>query len=78
MTNKISTPPVAARNEVVDAKAWKARREACLSDPGAFHGALAKRHLAWLIPDQGEQGVWAQLDRDSGTWRGWDAKTAAP
>ncbi len=53
-------------------------REACLSDPGAFHGALAKRHLAWLIRDQGERGVWAQLDRDSGTWRGWDATTAAP
>ena len=53
-------------------------REACLSDPGAFHGDMAKRNLCWLLPDQGSSGVWAFFDADAGAWTGWDAKTAQP
>lgn len=50
-------------------------REACISDPGAFHGAMAKRNLCWLLPDQGSNGVWAFFDADAGAWTGWDART---
>lgn len=53
-------------------------RRACLDDPGRFHGNQAKRHLCWLLRDQGPNGVWAFWDDDRGTWHGWDASTAAP
>jgi acrylyl-CoA reductase (NADPH)/3-hydroxypropionyl-CoA dehydratase/3-hydroxypropionyl-CoA synthetase len=47
-------------------------REACQDDPGAFHGAIAKRHICWLLP---EHGVWAYFDETQGQWTGWDATT---
>ena len=72
MTNKAPAP---MRNPIVDAEAWHALRQDCRNDPGAFHGGLAKRHLHWLLPDQGEAGVWAAFDADAGAWSGWDAKT---
>lgn len=53
-------------------------REACLDDPGRFHGDMAKRNLCWLLPDQGEAGVWAYLDAAKNSWTGWDARTGAP
>ncbi|WP_420392142.1 AMP-binding protein [Acuticoccus sp.] len=52
-------------------------RAACLDDPGAFHGALAKREIAWFLPDEGKAGVWASLDDERG-WTGWDAATLEP
>jgi len=52
-------------------------RAACLDDPGAFHGDLARRLLCWFLPDQGAAGAWAFLDPDAG-WTGWDAVTGAP
>lgn len=69
------TAPTAHYNTVTDAAAWRAMRDDCVRDPGAFHGALAKRNLCWLLPDQGEAGVWAQYDSDAKAWAGWDAKT---
>ena len=75
MTTRPTTP---ARNPIPDADAWRRMREACRADPGGFHGALAKRHIHWLLPDQGENGAWASFDSDAGAWRGWDARTAEP
>jgi len=74
---KGSVAPVPAQhNTIVDKAAWQAMREACLADPGRFHGDLAKRHICWFLPDQGQSGVWAFVDAD--VWTGWDAKTGAP
>jgi acrylyl-CoA reductase (NADPH)/3-hydroxypropionyl-CoA dehydratase/3-hydroxypropionyl-CoA synthetase len=69
---------VPARNDIVDAAAWGKMRAACLDNPGTFHGDMAKRHLAWLLPDQGKNGVWAQFDPEPEKWAGWDAVTAEP
>jgi len=71
-------PPPAERNLIRDAAAWRSMREACRSDPGAFHGASAKRRICWLLPDEGEAGVWAAYDDGAGAWKGWDAITAEP
>ncbi|MGJ3230795.1 MAG: AMP-binding protein [Oceanicaulis sp.] len=53
-------------------------REACLADPGRFHGDLAKRHLCWFLPEVGESGAWAFQDGRSRRWTGWDARSGAP
>ncbi|MDJ0686534.1 MAG: AMP-binding protein [Alphaproteobacteria bacterium] len=53
-------------------------RAACTSDPGAFHGALAKRQICWLLEEEGEDGVWAFWDAAQERWRGWHAVTGAP
>ncbi len=50
-------------------------RQACLDDPGAFHGARAKQTLCWLLHDQGPNGVWASWNAAQKGWVGWDAKT---
>ncbi|MEM7781278.1 MAG: AMP-binding protein [Pseudomonadota bacterium] len=50
-------------------------RKECRGDPGAFHGAIAKRHICWLLE---EQNCWAFFDEANGIWRGWDAQTGAP
>jgi acrylyl-CoA reductase (NADPH)/3-hydroxypropionyl-CoA dehydratase/3-hydroxypropionyl-CoA synthetase len=71
----IAKAPIAERNAVTDAETWRAMREACLENPGAFHGDLAKRHICWLLPDQGAHGVWAAFDDEAKAWTGWDAKT---
>ncbi|MEL7030391.1 MAG: AMP-binding protein, partial [Pseudomonadota bacterium] len=34
--------------------------------------------MAWLIRTDGGDEAWAFWDADRSTWRGWDAKTAAP
>ena len=37
-------PPSEARiNPLTDRSAWEREREACLRDPGAYHGEIAKR-----------------------------------
>ncbi len=46
---------------------WRAMREACVEDPGAFHGAIAARVLHWYHPDL---DAWLTRGSD-GTWRGW-------
>ncbi|MEO1648280.1 MAG: acetyl-coenzyme A synthetase N-terminal domain-containing protein, partial [Pseudomonadota bacterium] len=50
-------------------------REACRQDPGAFHGAIAKRQICWFLPDQ---NAWAFYDEAQGGWRGWSATDASP
>jgi acrylyl-CoA reductase (NADPH)/3-hydroxypropionyl-CoA dehydratase/3-hydroxypropionyl-CoA synthetase len=70
----VPTPEV---NEISDRARWEEMREACLRDPAAFHGALAKRTVCWFLPDEGDTGVWAWWDSAAGRWRGWDATTGA-
>ncbi|MEE4206794.1 MAG: AMP-binding protein, partial [Erythrobacter sp.] len=48
---------------------------ACRADPGAFHGAIARRRICWFVRDAGENGAWVFFDEDAGRWTGWDAVT---
>ncbi|MBF0306498.1 MAG: AMP-binding protein, partial [Alphaproteobacteria bacterium] len=59
-------------NPIRDGAAWRAMREACLTDPGAFHGDIAARTIHWF-----DGGAWLSRD-DDGVWRGFDAATGAP
>lgn len=67
--------PKVTRNPVHDRAAWQSMRDACAADPGAFHGAIAKRTIHWFLPDQGAAGAWAIWDEDAGAWAGWDGAT---
>jgi acrylyl-CoA reductase (NADPH)/3-hydroxypropionyl-CoA dehydratase/3-hydroxypropionyl-CoA synthetase len=55
---------------------WEAMRAAVLTDPGAFHGAIAARNLHWLSKLPGGGAAW--LTKAEGRWTGWDAETLAP
>ncbi|MEL6487631.1 MAG: AMP-binding protein, partial [Pseudomonadota bacterium] len=63
---------------IVDRAAFDAGRSACAQDPGAYHGAIAKRRICWFLPDLAEAGVWAFLDDETGSWTGWDAASGDP
>jgi acrylyl-CoA reductase (NADPH)/3-hydroxypropionyl-CoA dehydratase/3-hydroxypropionyl-CoA synthetase len=63
------TNPVRARAD------WEAMRAACVADPGAFHGDIARATLHWLYPDA---GAWLVLDPETGTLSGYDAATLGP
>ena len=72
------TPDVAATANPVRTRAdWQAMRDACLADPGAFHGDRALRTIHWFVARVGPHGAWLTRDRD-GNWTGWDASTGAP
>ncbi|MCU0814343.1 MAG: hypothetical protein MUC32_08525, partial [Burkholderiaceae bacterium] len=75
--------PAALRNPLRDRSTWERQRAACLADPGAFHGAIAKREIHWWVPAGadpaiGPAGAWLTFDDASGRWQGWCAATAAP
>ncbi|WP_234027072.1 AMP-binding protein [Erythrobacter sp. KY5] len=53
-------------------------REECRNDPGAFHGALAKQQICWLVEGHGGNPAWAFYDEAAEKWTGWDASSAAP
>lgn len=72
------TPPVARTNTIVDRASWQAMRDACLDNPGEFHGRMARRNICWFLADQGDNGVWAFFDDEASAWTGWDGKTGAP
>ncbi|MEO1103688.1 MAG: AMP-binding protein [Pseudomonadota bacterium] len=78
MTVQTADLPKASCNEIVDGGAWRRMRQACLDDPGAFHGDLARRSISWYLRQEGDNGVWAHFDDASGRWTAWDASTAAP
>jgi len=67
----------AASNPVRTRADWEAMRAACVADPGAFHGAIAKKILHWLVPHEGGQ-AWLSFDATSGHWTGFDHLTADP
>ncbi len=70
--------PQAQFNPVRTRRDWEAQRAAAIADPGAFHGAIAKRQIHWFVPGQGAQGAWLSFDETRGCWTGWDAASAAP
>ncbi|MEQ8771914.1 MAG: AMP-binding protein, partial [Erythrobacter sp.] len=53
-------------------------QSACRDDPGAFHGAIAKRQICWFVPDAGARGAWAFFDEAAGHWRGWEGASGEP
>ena len=71
-------PLQAARSNPVRTRAdWDAMRAAAVADPGAFHGAIAKATLHWLVPV--EHGTaWLSFDEEKGLWSGWNSATAEP
>ena len=83
MTTSIPTPsrpatlPQAQTNPVRTRRDWEAQRAQALADPGAFHGAIAKRQIHWFVASTAASGAWLTLDEASGGWTGWDAATGA-
>jgi acrylyl-CoA reductase (NADPH)/3-hydroxypropionyl-CoA dehydratase/3-hydroxypropionyl-CoA synthetase len=72
------TPTPARRNLLRTRAAWDAARRAAMADPGAFHGAIARRNCHWFVPAVGTHGAWLAFDDASGRWSGWDARTGTP
>ena len=70
-------PPVpldVRANPIRNLDDWRAMRDACEKDPGAFHGAIAARNLHWYHP-----GHEAWLSQgDDGAWAGWRIDSAEP
>ncbi|WP_295528408.1 AMP-binding protein [Novosphingobium sp. Chol11] len=63
-------------NPVRSGADWQTMRDACLADPGAFHGDIANRTIHWFVGDVGANGAWIMLGED-GRWSGWDAVSGA-
>ena len=56
-------------------------RQACLVDPGAFHGDIAASEIHWFIAQVGEHGAWLKSEQPRGEpadWVGWDAASGKP
>ncbi|MFN8960025.1 MAG: AMP-binding protein [Betaproteobacteria bacterium] len=68
-------PRPAQRNLLRTRAAWEAARRAAMADPGAFHGAIARRNCHWFVPSVGAKGAWLSFDEVSGRWSGWDASS---
>ena len=71
-------PPTARHNPLRTRVDWQAAREAAARDPGAFHGAIARRELHWFDPTLGPGGAWIRFDVEAGRWQGFDARTGMP
>ena len=73
--------PVAQTNPVRSRADWERQRAAALDNPGAFHGAIAKREVHWFVTGAagvGAKGAWLTFDQTLGQWTGWDAASGAP
>ena len=70
------SPPSALINRITSREAWQAARDACLADPGRYHGDIASREIHWFEPACGSRGGWIRRDED-GRWRGFDGATGA-
>jgi acrylyl-CoA reductase (NADPH) / 3-hydroxypropionyl-CoA dehydratase / 3-hydroxypropionyl-CoA synthetase len=66
---RVSTNPIRTRAD------WLRMRDACITDPGAFHGEIAKREIHWYDP---ALGAWLTWDDTADAWIGYDARTGAP
>ena len=53
-------------------------RTACVADPGAFHGEIAKSELHWLVERDGGGRAWLSWNEDAARWTGWDAASLEP
>jgi acrylyl-CoA reductase (NADPH)/3-hydroxypropionyl-CoA dehydratase/3-hydroxypropionyl-CoA synthetase len=69
--------PQAQTNPVRTRRDWETQRAAAIADPGAFHGAIARRQIHWFVASQGAQGAWLTRDDATRRWTGWDAASGA-
>jgi len=76
-TKRPAALPQAHTNPVRTRRDWEAQRAAALADPGAFHGAIAKRQIHWFVASAGTRGAWLTYDETRRQWTGWDAHTGA-
>ena len=72
-----ATLPEAHTNPVRTRRDWETQRAAALADPGAFHGAIAKRQLHWFVASAAEGGAWLTFDETRRLWTGWEVTTGA-
>ena len=82
MTATASAPAAAAvpqahNNPIRSRAEWEQQRAAALADPGAFHGAIARRQIHWFVASQGQHGAWLSYDNARQRWTGWDARSGA-
>jgi len=70
--------PVAQTNPIRSRADWEAQRRAALADPGAFHGAIARRELHWFVRHVGAKGAWLTAPASGDLWTGWDAASGSP
>jgi acrylyl-CoA reductase (NADPH)/3-hydroxypropionyl-CoA dehydratase/3-hydroxypropionyl-CoA synthetase len=78
MNDRLPTVPQAHVNPIRTRADWAQQRAAALADPGAFHGAIARRQIHWFVASQGPHGAWLTFDEGSQRWTGWDAVSGAP
>jgi len=69
-----AVPPTARVNPIRTRDDWQAQRDACLADPGRFHGDIASREIHWF---DAARRRWLTLG-DDGQWHGFDARTGLP
>ncbi len=67
-TELVQLPDSTRTNPIRTREDWEAMREAARTDPGSFHGRIAKEMLHWYHPDE---ETWASVE--DGTWTGFDA-----
>ncbi len=77
-TPGLVTPPVARVNPYTDRESWQRARDACLADPGAYHGDIARREIHWFEPSVGAHGAWLHWNDQAGRWEGFDARSGEP
>jgi acrylyl-CoA reductase (NADPH) / 3-hydroxypropionyl-CoA dehydratase / 3-hydroxypropionyl-CoA synthetase len=75
-TARPASDVTATANPVRTQTDWQTMRDACLADPGGFHGDSASRTIHWFVGEIGTNGAWIMRDGD-GRWTGWDADTGA-
>ncbi|KNZ33814.1 MAG: acetyl-CoA synthetase [Methylibium sp. NZG] len=75
MNNRIVPVPQAHANPIRSRADWQRQRAAALADPGAFHGAIARRQIHWFVA---AKNAWLSYDEGSRRWAGWDATSGAP
>jgi acrylyl-CoA reductase (NADPH)/3-hydroxypropionyl-CoA dehydratase/3-hydroxypropionyl-CoA synthetase len=73
-TPTVVPPPEARSNPLTSRSAWEQAREACLRDPGRYHGDIARRELHWFDPALGVAGAWISFDELTQSWQGFDAR----
>ena len=59
--------PTAITNPIIDQQQWQSMRDACITDPGGFHGDIAAKTLHWFDP---LSKSWLSQNSD-GDWHGW-------
>ena len=69
--------PQAQVNPLRTRQDWQRMRDAATADPGAFHGAIARRQIHWFVASARSAGAWLAYDPARRTWSGWDARSGA-